>query len=225
METRCKDYETSIALIQPKYQEALNERGSFEHEASLARERELQGKKLCDNKDTEIAKLREKVASLEAELVAARRAIATSAIPEAVELAQLKADLEQSKAREAQTQKRLTMANNDLEYVRDAFQTASAKAKEMQSTYTTLASENASFREKEKTDRVRINGIQNSNETAEQRRRNAQLKAQVAGLERASDKMSEELKALSMGRRSARGTSVSRSPRMGGARMSPGPSR
>ncbi|KAI9047311.1 hypothetical protein LZ554_008758 [Drepanopeziza brunnea f. sp. 'monogermtubi'] len=216
LESRCKDYEKSIASIQPKYQEALDERGSFEHECIQARARENSGQKQLDDKDAKIRKLLEKIESLEAELAAVQTALATSASPEAAEFARIKEELEQSKARELQLHKRLTAANNDLDYIRDSYQTASARAKETQSNYTTLVSENASYREKNKVDKMRIQEIQSANENAELRKSNKQLRARLGDLERATEKMSEELKTLTSGRRAVRGASAPKS-------MSPGP--
>ncbi|OWP01502.1 hypothetical protein B2J93_6383 [Marssonina coronariae] len=223
LEARCKDYEKSFASIQTKYQEAINDRGSFEHEYSLAMAREIQAKKRGDNRDAEILKLREKNTTLEKELTAARTALANSTIPEAAELAQMYEELEQARHGNKSLQKRISTLSNDLDYIRDSYQTASEQAIKAQMENSRLASENAFFCEKDKTDKVRIHEIQSSHENAELRQVNRQLKARAEDLQRASDRMSEELKVLTNGRRATRGASVPRSPRLGpGSQMSPG---
>lgn len=226
LEARCKDYESSIASIQPKYQEALNERGNYEHENNLVMLREVQLKKQRDNKDAEVIKLREKNTAIEAELTAVRLSLSTSAIPQAAELAQLKDEIEKSKTTIEQLQKRNTSISNDLEYVRSSYQTASSAAVESHAELRDLQGELTSFRDKAKIDRVRIHEIQAANETSELRQSNSLLKSRVEELEWAFEKQGEELKALMNGRRgNTRGTSVPRSPRMGGGanQMSPGP--
>ncbi|PBP27630.1 hypothetical protein BUE80_DR001391, partial [Diplocarpon rosae] len=224
LEARCKDYENSFASIQPRYQEAINDRGSFEHEYNLAMAREIQARKRGDNRDAEILKLREKNTALESELTAARTALANSTIPQAAELVQIREELEQARLGNTSLQKRISTLNNDLDYIRDSYQTASERAMKAQVENHSLASDNALLREKEKTDKVRIHEIQSSHENIELRHENRQLKARVEDLQRASDRMSEELKLLMNGRRATtRGASVPRSPRPGpGSQMSPG---
>ncbi|PBP26721.1 hypothetical protein BUE80_DR002287 [Diplocarpon rosae] len=224
LEARCKDYENSFASIQPRYQEAINDRGSFEHEYNLAMAREIQARKRGDNRDAEILKLREKNTTLEGELTTARTALANSTIPQAAELAKIREELDQARLGNTSLQKRISTLNNDLDYIRDSYQTASEKAMKAQAENNSLVSENALLREKDKTDKVRIHEIQSSHENIELRQENRQLKARTEDLQRASDRMSEELKLLMNGRRATtRGASVPRSPRPGpGSQMSPG---
>ncbi|KAH7324064.1 class II histone deacetylase complex subunits 2 and 3-domain-containing protein [Rhexocercosporidium sp. MPI-PUGE-AT-0058] len=215
LESRCQDYESSIAEIQPKYQEALNERGEYEHEKILAIEREARMKKERDNKYAEVIKLREQNAEMEAELSAAKTALATLAIPEIAEFAKLKEDVANAKLETEREHKRYLSANNDLEYLRSQFQTSSSSAAEHSNELRTLQEQLAFFRERSEFDKVRVHEIQSSNENAGLRQENTELKARLKDLERDFEKKQDELKAVTNGRRATRGTSVPQSPRMG----------
>ncbi|KAG4437214.1 hypothetical protein IFR05_007303 [Cadophora sp. M221] len=221
LESRCQDYEGSIAAIQPKYQQALNDRGEFEWENKQIIEREARLKKERDNKDAEVIKLRETNATIEAELSAAKTALATSAVPEITEFAKLKDDLANSRLETEKEHKRYLSANGDLEYLRTQFQTSSSSAAEHNNELRSLQEELASFRERSALDKVRIHEIQTSNENTELRQENTVLKARLKDLERDFEKKQEELKAVTNGRRATRGTSVPQSPRLGN-QSSPG---
>ncbi|KAL5315903.1 hypothetical protein ACEPPN_016777 [Leptodophora sp. 'Broadleaf-Isolate-01'] len=215
LEARCQDYEGSIAAIQPKYQQALNDRGEFEYENKQIIEREARLKKERDNKDAEVIKLRETNAAIEAELSATKTALATSAVPEIADFAQLKEDLANARLETEREHKRYLSANGDLEYLRTQFQTSSSSAAEHNNELQTLQEELASFRERSALDKVRIHEIQTSSENTELRQENTVLKARLKDLERDFEKKQEELKAVTNGRRATRGTSVPQSPRLG----------
>ncbi|KAH7388979.1 hypothetical protein BKA64DRAFT_711087 [Cadophora sp. MPI-SDFR-AT-0126] len=215
LESRCKGYEDSIAAIQPKYQEALNDRGEFEHRINLSMAREIKLRKERDNKDAQVIKLRERNAELEAELSTAQTALRTSAVPEAAELATLRDELAKSRLETEREQKRYINANNDLDYIRSTFQTSSSTAAEHQAEVFQLQTELDAFREKAAHDKVRIHEIQSTNETAELRLENTELRARLKDLERDYEKKQQELNAVTNGRRGTRGTSVPQSPRMG----------
>jgi chromosome segregation ATPase len=224
LETRCQDYESSIASIQPKYQEALNDRGRFEHELNLALLRQTNLRKDLDNKDAELTKLREQKTALDAELTDARAALSSSSIPEIAEMGKLKEELAKERSEKERLQKRLTNMQGDLEYMRNNYQNSSTMAAEHASENQALQAEVAELREKAKENTVRIHEIQESAEIEEYVRRIRELKEENGELERELERKSEELKALMNGRRATRGTSVPRSPRMGtGGTMSPGP--
>ncbi|KAK0123937.1 hypothetical protein ONS95_008927 [Cadophora gregata] len=224
LESRCRSYEDSMASIQPKYQEALNDRGDFEHQNNLSMAREMKMKKERDNKDAEVIKLREKNLELEDKLSAAETALRTSAVPEAAELATLRDELAKSKLENEREHKRYVNATNDLDYIRSTFQTSSSSAAEQQAELSRLQTEVDAFREKAAFDKVRIQEIQSMNENAELRQENAELRARLKDLERDYDKKQQELMAVTNGRRGTRGTSVPQSPRMGNQNQnSPGP--
>lgn len=215
LESRFKDLEISMADIQPKYQEALNERGEFEHENNLAMARELRMKKERDSKDAEVIKLREKNAVIEAKLAVAQEALATSSIPEVAEFAAIRKELADSRLETEKERKRVLSTNNELDYIRDVYQTSSASAKEHTNEIRTLQAEVTTFRERYKHDKVRIHEIQANDENAVLRQENTQLKARLKDMEREVEKKHEELRAATNGRRGTRGASMPQSPRLG----------
>ena len=224
LERRCQDLESSIASIQPKYQEALNDRGEFQHETNLAKARQEHLRKELENKDSEVTKLRDLKAALEKELAEARAALSSSSVPEIAEMGKLKEELLQERSERERLQKRLTNMQGDLEYMRNNYQNSSSLAAEHASENQTLQAELAKLREKDKQDMVRIHEIQRDNENKEYIRRVKELQGENSELERELEKKQDELKALMNGRRATRGTSVPRSPHMGtGGTMSPGP--
>jgi chromosome segregation ATPase len=224
LEARCQDYESSFAAIQPKYQEALNDRGEFEHEMNLASARLSHIRKELENKDADVVKLRELKATLEKELIETRTALASSSIPEIAEMGKIKEELAKEKSEKERLQKRLTNMQGDLEYMRSNYQNSSTLAAKHASENQDLQAELTQLREKDKRDMVRIHEIQKNSEVAEYLRRVKQLKGENSELERELEKKQEELRAVMNGRRATRGTSVPRSPRMGtGGTMSPNP--
>jgi len=224
LENRCRDFESSIASIQPKYQEALNDRGQFEHEFNMSSLRQANLRKELENKEAELIKLREQKATLQAELTDARTALSSSSIPEIVEMGKLKEELVKEKSEKERLEKRLKNMQSDLEYMRNNYQNSSTLAAEHASENRALQTELDKLREKDKRDMVRIHEIQRSNEVKECLRRVQTLKDEKSELERELEKKQEELRAVMNGRRATRGTSVPRSPRMGtGGTMSPGP--
>ncbi|CZT50830.1 uncharacterized protein RSE6_11890 [Rhynchosporium secalis] len=216
LESRCKSFEDSIATIQPKYQEALNDRGKYEYDNVnlLKREAELNSK--CDSKDVAIRKLREKLAAVEAELFAAQSALATSSIPEIAKFESLREELANSKLEIEREKKRHANTNRDLDYLRETYQTSSSSAAEHQRIVQALEAEVLVFREKATQDVVRVHEIQKLDENAELRRENINLKARLKDMARDLEKKQEELQAAATnGRRSMRGASMPRSPRIG----------
>jgi chromosome segregation ATPase len=223
LESRINDYETSVAFIQPKYQEALNDRGHFEHEIRESLGRETMIKKKHDARVEELTKLKEAKEAADAELAAARTTLATSAIPEVAELEKMRQEAGEMNEKNDRLQKRVTNMQNDLDYMRTNYQNASSSASESASELLSARAEIEILRAKADENRARIHEIQRSNEISELVKRVKQFKAENGELERELEKRGEELKALMNGRRATRGTSVPRSPRMGQGTMSPGP--
>lgn len=220
LQARCQDLEKSIRDIQPKYQEALNDRGRFEHEMTESLSRENNLRQRFDARMVELTKVRDEKAAVEFELSAARATLSTSAIPEIAELYQLKEELNSLRVEKERLQKRSASMQNDLEYMRSNYQQASSAAAESRNEINELTSELRIAQRKASENTVRIHEIQASEEIKQYLDRIDELEAEKVELERELEKRSEELKTFLNGRRQTRGTSVPRSPRMG--TMSPG---
>jgi chromosome segregation ATPase len=215
LESRCQGLEKSIQDIQPKYQEALNERGRFEHEMNESLSREKTLRQRYDSRVAELTKLKEEKATGDAELSAAREALSTSAIPEIAELNTLKGELNTAREENKRLEKRIASMQNDLEYMRTNYQQASSAAAEAANEINDLKSELATAQRKASENAVRIHEIQASDEIKQHLSRIDELETEKAEMERELEKKSEELRTLMNGRRSTRGTSVPHSPRMG----------
>jgi chromosome segregation ATPase len=214
LEARCDDYEKSIQKIQPKYQEALNDQGRFQHEISEALVRENSVRQKLDASTGEIAKLHEKNAAAGVELSAARVSLSTSAIPEIAEFNKLKGEMDAMRAENDRLQKRVTNLQSEIEYMRGHYQQASSSAAEAAIKVDTLEEENAKLKVKASDNARKIHEIQASNEIQLYLQRIEALGAEKGEIERELDRKTEELRAMLNGRRTTRGTSVPRSPRM-----------
>lgn len=224
LESQRQDYESSMREIQPKYQEALNERGQYENEIKLSRVRETQMRKQRDTKDTELQRLQEQKTLVDSALAAAREALSSSIHPQVAELNSMKDEVDRVNGENEKLKKRLDNMQKELEYMRSQYQNASNAAVESASEAQGVQNLVEELREKADGNRVRVHEIQRGNEIAAHLQMIKELKAEKEDLEREVEKKDAELKAMLNGRRATRGTSVPRSPRMGGT-MSPGPAR
>ena len=213
--SRNEDLEKSISMIQPKYQEALNDRGEFEHSNKEITDRENRLRKNYESRDTELSKVCVDKAALEAELSAARELLATSSVPEIADFEKLRADIQIQRAENERLQKRISSMQNEVEYMRSQYQGASNSAADLANELTDLKAENAILTRKASDNARQIHEIQASSEIAQHLERITELEDQLAERDREVEKKNEELKSLLNGRRATRGTSVPRSPRMG----------
>jgi chromosome segregation ATPase len=221
LESRCQDYESSIREIQPKYQEALNDRGQFESEVKLALERESQMRKQRDARDAELRRVKDQMDAVDAELTAARLALTTSTNPQVAELSKMKDEVNRANEETKKLQSRLANMQQDNEYMRTQYQNASDAAVESASDLRDAQALVVELRKRADGNKVRVHEIQRDNENAAHLDTIKELKAENEELLRELEKKDAELKAMLNGRRATRGTSVPRSPRMGGT-MSPG---
>ena len=206
--------------MQPKYQEALNDRDRFEYDMREAASRASTLQQRLDLRVSELNKLKEEKAASDAELAAARAALAGSAIPEVAELGRMREEVVAVRAENERLNKRITSMLNELEYMRTNYQQASSAAAEAVSDLNDVKAELNAAQQKASDNAVRIHEIQASSEITQHLARIRELEAEKAATEWELEKKSEELKAMLNGRRATRGTSVPRSPRMG--TMSPG---
>jgi chromosome segregation ATPase len=210
----------------PRYQEALNERGEFEHIKSKAVEAQEKATKERDSRLAELIKLREQNAMAESELAEARKALSSSAVPEVAEFSKLRDEVVQVRNENERLQKRIANMQNDLEYAQNEYQNCLTAAANSASELRELQVETERLRAKADANIVQIHEIQSRNDAAAYVKRIRELKIMNEELERQLETKAEELRALMNGRRATRGTSVPRSPRMGTAgTMSPGPRR
>ena len=220
LESRCNGLEKSIQDMQPRYQEALNDRGRFEHDLNEATSRANMLQQRLDARVADLTKLKEEKANSDAQLAAARAELTSSTIPEVAELNRLREEVAKAQAEGERHQKRISNMQNELEYMRMNYQQASTAASEAATELNEVKAELATAQVKASENARRIHEIQASSEMKQYVARIRELEAEKAEAERELEKRSDELKAMLNGRRATRGTSVPRSPRMG--TMSPG---
>jgi chromosome segregation ATPase len=209
---RFRDLEVSINKIQPKFQEALNDRARFEKEIAASLQIQTKLQKKSDAKD-----------ELELELKAARLALSTSAIPEIAEFNTLKDENQSLKVEVDRLEKRRLAAVNEQSYFVNQYQTASLAATEAMQQIKELEEELKELRPKAASNAVEIHQLHNESEISQHIERIRELTTLNEALDSELERKTEELKALMNGRRGAtRGTSVPRSPRLGSGTMSPG---
>ncbi|KUJ17317.1 uncharacterized protein LY89DRAFT_733175 [Mollisia scopiformis] len=193
LESRCSDYETSIKHIQPKYQEALNDRGHFEHGAKEALVRETETRKRLATKEAEVEKLKEKNAAMALELSTAQKALASSEIPEVAEMAKMREEVAKVNTENERLQRRLVNMQNDLEYMRSNYQNSSSSAAEAASELRDIKEINVGLQAKADENRVRIHEIQRDEVASMHLATIKTLKSDVERLEKENEKMSDEI--------------------------------
>lgn len=218
---RCHDYEKSIKRIQPKYQRALDERARFEHENAQVLKRESEYVKKLEIQDGAAAKLREENASLKNELAVARNSLATHENPSIAELQKAKDDLHAAQVEIERLKKGQASAEKRADYATSLYQTNSQQAQEMRNELNALQSECENLRSQASAARIEINKINHDGIIQQQVDNINILKRELAERERMLETVTRQLDAYTNGRRTTRGTSVPRSPRMNN--MSPRP--
>lgn len=215
LEAKCEDLVKSIDIIRPKYQEALNDQGSFQHDRTEALDRENKLRKNYEARTAELATVREAKALIDAELSAAREALSSSTIPEIADFNKLRDELSVAHVENERLQKRMSNMQSEIEYMRGNYQNASSAGADAANEVIGLKEENAILARKASENARRIHEIQASSELRQHLERIDELENQVIELDREIEKKDAELKSLFNGRRATRGTSVPRSPRMG----------
>ncbi|RDW83023.1 hypothetical protein BP5796_04514 [Coleophoma crateriformis] len=223
LEARNKDQEKSILIIQPKYQEALNERGRFQEERNKATKEATTLAQRLEARNTELAKIKAEKTFLDGEFAEARAQLANSSNPEIAELQKLKDDIRQMEEENTKLQKKLVTAQKDLEYAREMYQKKSNDASELNQEITDLKATKELLQRTATSNLVRIHEIQSASEAKQLQARISELEIVVKQRDWELERTREELKIRSNGRRETRGASTPRSPRMGNGTMSPRP--
>ncbi|KAK1999717.1 hypothetical protein LX36DRAFT_573733 [Colletotrichum falcatum] len=209
---RVKSHDKTINLIQERHMAALRERSQYEAQRDEAQQNE--GKAWEESRHwqskakTLEEELKKKNATLEEALVNAGT-VATETFKEMTE------ELKKALAKIAELEKKLESRDGELEYARDAYQTANHANSE-------LARENRDLKEQvdllQKSAVGSLAQVQNANageQVKEMQRQIAETQAISKDREKELARVEKELRALKNGRRETRQQSVPRSPRLG----------
>ncbi|KAI1104866.1 hypothetical protein F4804DRAFT_168901 [Jackrogersella minutella] len=214
-------YASTINLMQAKYMEALKDRGIFEDNYYKAKEETRASSATIESSREDNAKLKEKNAELQKQLSAANESLLNSSNPNVAKMAQLDESLKEAKNRIQQLEKRASMAKNDMEYTKNAYQNASQKAGELGAENRELERQIGELSRKANENIVAVNRIHSANESKEMLRMLNEQKSIVRDRDVELGRLKDELKLLRESRRGTRQSSAPRSPRLSAFNNSP----
>ncbi|KAL1860242.1 hypothetical protein VTK73DRAFT_7424 [Phialemonium thermophilum] len=222
LEEQVRSHTKFVQEIQPKYMEALHDRGMFEKERDQAREEARKAEKRLETSNNENTRLKQKIADLEKTMEQAAaeasksREASDAGAPNSWAVVK---ELEEAKTKIQSLEKKLTSAQRDLDYFRDAYQNASSAGSELGTENRELKERIEQLERKADDNLARVQEINAENMLREYQRLWEEEHAIIADRERDLERVREELRVFKNGRRETRGASVPRSPRM--AIMSP----
>lgn len=196
-------YTTSINVIQRKYMAALDDSRSWEQKYYQAQAEAITNANNLDSRNKEVEELKKKVSSLEAQL-------SQPALDSRNVILAMEQELKDDKVKIHQLENKLSIADNEREYAKSAYQDASRMLGESQVQNHALAQENKEFRRKADDNIVKVNQIHAENESKELVRMLDEQKAIV----RERETELSRLRDLRENRRGTRQSSVPRSPRL-----------
>lgn len=205
-----------MTTIQPAYHALLGERSSLQatHNAVLTKLDTLTGR--VEAFDTERATWAAEKAVLKSELDTARKLAAASTVPDIALLLTTQAANETLTASMTVLERRFANLQKDFDFTREAYQLASGSATSLTAELADLQSQTADLQRRADGNALRVAEIQRDAEMTAYQDKIEQLQAVVKDREMELDRKLEELRLKTVGRRETRGTSVPRSPRLGG---------
>jgi len=190
--------------------ETINERDSAIATAQKAVERETDLNK-------NLAAVRAERDVFRTGLVTAQAALLSHSVPERAEIEAVRQDSEKAVKREIELERRLKTAQNDLDYARDMYQTASSQAQALASQNQDLENRLAHVQNRATGEQARARQMTLDAQAQTFARENQQLKIRLQDREeslRLKDEELAKLREANRGRMGTRGSSVPRSPRM-----------
>lgn len=213
LEEQVQGKEKTIKNLQPKYMQAIRDRGIFEKEQEQALKESNKLKSELNASAETVAKLKKDKELLMSDLAAAHEAMANSSNPDVAQLAQSAASLEEEHKKVAELTKRLANRQNDLDFSQKLYQDASSKAASLAVEIPDLKSQLISLQSKLSDHQTQARKLIASNEARDLTR----LYEQEASIRRERERelgiVREELRELKKGRHGTRQASVPRSPR------------
>ncbi|ORY71305.1 uncharacterized protein BCR38DRAFT_479809 [Pseudomassariella vexata] len=207
---------TSLKKIQPKYMVALKDRGTFQAERDAARKEANVTSARLESAQDEIDALKKTNATLERKLGEANESLLTSANPELAKMARLRKDNDNNSMKITALEKKVTLAENEVEFFRDRFQQASQGTRDLIDTKADLKRQVEELSRKASDNIVKVNKIQAQSEARELTRMLNEQTAIVRDRDNELNRVKAELRSAKNGRRETRQSSVPQSPRMGG---------
>lgn len=215
LSTQLHGYQRTIKKVQPKYMEALRDRGIFEAQRDTAVDNANHMKTQVENSRATVTKLKEEKKELEAKLAEATAALASSSVPEIARLARAESELGAEQKKVQSLEKKLANAQKDADYVRNVYQEASNKGADLSNENTQLSARVKELEQLASDSLVKIHQINAQVESSGFRQLWEDEQAVRRHREAELERIREELRVLRNGRRETRQASVPRSPRLG----------
>jgi chromosome segregation ATPase len=223
LESQLRSHERNIQSIQPKFMDALRDRGTFEKECQKALAKASAAAERLEAQKAEVEALKEKNKALESKLAETNDTLATSTIPEIAKLAQAEKDRAEALATVEKLEKKIRGVQNEVDYSRKAYQDASNAYTELNQETQELRTQVTELGRRASDNLLKLHQIHAQNELTEVNKQIDELQALLENRERELDRAKEDLKYFKSGRRETRQASVPRSPRTGV--ISPRPAR
>ena len=215
LSTQLHGYQRTIKKVQPKYMEALRDRGIFEVQRDTAVADANHMKTQVENSKATVAKLKEEKKELETKLAEATAALANSSVPEIARLARAEDELKAEQKKVQSLEKKLGSLQRDTDYVREAYQEASNKGADLGNENSQLSSRVKELEQQASENLIKIHQINAQVESSGFRQLWEDEQAIRRHREAELERIREELRVLRNGRRETRQASVPRSPRLG----------
>ncbi|KFY25945.1 hypothetical protein V493_04350 [Pseudogymnoascus sp. VKM F-4281 (FW-2241)] len=213
-ELKLNEYITIVKKFESHSREIGNKRRIADAAAAAAESRASSLHNRLEARSTENIALLKKFEDLQAELVTARAALASSAVPEQREFEALRAKAAEAQAEREKLEKRAVSSAKDFEFSREQYQKASNQAAELASEVAGLQAEKVVLERRASDNIVKVREIQANSEVAQLKDRIDELEAEAELLKADLGRKNEELKAR--GPRGLRGASAPRSPKVTG---------
>ncbi|KAI0833031.1 hypothetical protein F5Y06DRAFT_301294 [Hypoxylon sp. FL0890] len=204
-------YRSSLDLLRTKYMTAMKDLETYEDNYYKAKEELTKASKSLESSKTENADLKEKNAELQKQLSKAKDLLLNSSNPGIV---LLEKELERTKSRIQQLEKKVGNTEKDLEYAKNAYQDASKRAAELNGENRVLEQRVEALDRKAKANVVEVNRIYAASESEELLRLLNEQKLTVRDRDAELSRLKDELKTLKESRRTTRQSSAPHSPRL-----------
>lgn len=209
--------------MQPKYMDALRDRGTFEADHAKALKTAESATAKATTQAATISTLKAEKAAVEEKLATATATLTTSSIPSIARLAQMEADLAAATKKCLDAETRLVQKNSELEYARDAYQQASNSASEALAENSELKSRTKDLERRASKNILEVHAM--NNKANAEHAQHLYLSARATLLEREAEleRVREEVRTRGNGRSTRQQSAGPRSPRV--VHMSPAPAR
>ncbi|KAJ4306553.1 hypothetical protein N0V88_001357 [Collariella sp. IMI 366227] len=210
LESEVRSHQKTASTLQPRFKEAIGDRGRFEKECQAAVVKMNAASERLETQKADVEALKEKNRALESQLKEANDALANSTVPEAAKVAQAENACAEALAKVEKLEKKLKNLQADAEYARDAYQRASNAHTVLNQENQELSKKVAGLERRASENLLKIHQVHAHNEMSEVARQIDELQALLENRERELDRAKEELKFLKNGRRETRQGSVPR---------------